>query len=284
MTASKFVAVVTGGNKGIGKAIVSELARQYRGNTPLSIYLTARSDDLGRQAVAETQGQLHGSNIQVQFLQLDISSPESINTAAKKIHETAGHVDVLINNAAIAFKGDAFDDNVARQTVDTNYTGTKNVTLAFLPLVPKNGRIINVSSSAGKPRILSEDLQAKFARDDVRLEDLDDLMEQFIKDVSEGTYSKKGWPKQAYGVSKVGVTAFTRALARLPDVKDRNVLVAACCPGWVRTDMAGPNAPKSPEEGAQTPVWLALADVDDILHHGEVQNGGFYKDRQKAEW
>jgi NAD(P)-dependent dehydrogenase (short-subunit alcohol dehydrogenase family) len=78
----------------------------------------------------------------------------------------------------------------------------------------------------------------------------------------------------AYGVAKATLNALTRALVRdLPP----GVKINAACPGWVATRMGGPGAPLSPEEGADTPLWLALLPEDG-------PNGGFFRNRQPIPW
>ena len=77
-------------------------------------------------------------------------------------------------------------------------------------------------------------------------------------------------------VSKAGVTAMTKAVALQEDKKDRGVLVNACCPGYVKTDMTRGGGAKTPDQGAQTPVMLAMGDVR--------QSGGFWQSEKIIEW
>ncbi|KAJ3161983.1 Carbonyl reductase [NADPH] 3 [Geranomyces michiganensis] len=283
----KKVFVVTGANKGIGKEIVLSLAKAV--TQPALIYVAARDKSRGTAAVAEMKQTLlaaaNSTTAELEFLHLDISSEESIKAAVETVKaQGPGYVDVLVNNAGIAAKGDAFNADVARSTIDTNYYGTKHATLAFLPLIRDGGRIVNVSSMAGKLGIVDASLQAQFSDPQLTLDKLDALMESFISAVAadggETTYKEKGWPRTTYGVSKLGLTAMTRVLARQhADVKAKGIFVAACCPGWCKTDMAGDRAPKSAVDGAKTPVMLATASSV-----AEWENGGYFTEEKPAQW
>ena len=172
------------------------------------------------------------------------------------LHFAVG-IDVLVNNAGIAYKRAStapFAEQV-RVTVNTNFTGTLNVTKALLPLIRPHSRIVMVSSRVGRLGIVKPHLQEKFNSPNLTEAELVALMEQFVQDVAAGNHSDKGWPNSAYGTSKVGMTALTKVIARQVATMD-DVLVNACCPGWVRTDMAGYNAPLSNDEGAETPIFL----------------------------
>lgn len=121
----------------------------------------------------------------------------------------------------------------------------------------------------------NQDLQQKFRSDTITEEELVKLMEKFVEDTKKGVHEKEGWPSTAYGVSKIGLTVLSRIQARLLNETRKNdgVLLNACCPGWVRTDMTSSRATKSPDEGAETPVYLALLSPGATEPHGQLVSG-----------
>ncbi len=197
-------------------------------------------------------------------------------------------------------------------TLKTNFFATRDMCNVFLPIIKPGGkscllyltepaclvilffsslthsffflgRMVNVSSVMGSVALsrCSPELQARFRSDDITEEELVGLMERFVRDAQEGVHAERGWPSTAYGVSKTGLTTLTRIMARNL-TKERpgdEILINACCPGWVRTDMAGPNATKSPDEGAITPVYLALLPAGAKEPHGQ-----FVSEKKVQPW
>lgn len=103
------------------------------------------------------------------------------------------------------------------------------------------------------------------------------LMEKFASDVKAGTHTQEGWPSAAYAVSKAGEIAFTKAVAMEEQKKGRGVLVNACCPGYVNTDMTKGRGYKTVDAGAKTPVMLALADI-------AGKTGEFWQEEAVSAW
>ncbi|XP_068931069.1 carbonyl reductase [NADPH] 1-like [Petaurus breviceps papuanus] len=267
MSSRSRVAVVTGSNKGIGFAIVRDLCKKFSGD----VILTSRNPTLGQEAVKK----LKDEGLNPLFHQLDINDPQSIRTLREFLKERYGGVDVLVNNAGMAFKvADTTPFPIqAEVTMQTNFFGTRAVSAELLPLIKPQGRVVNVSSIASVLSLkkCSPELQQIFRSDTITEEELVGLMKKFVEDAKKGVHEKEGWPNMAYGVSKVGVTVLSRIHARQLNEKRKadNILLNACCPGWVRTDMAGSKAPKSVEEGAETPVYLALLPPGVTEPHGQ---------------
>ena len=216
----------------------------------------------------------------VEFEKCDISSLASIDEFKTSIESKYDHIDILVNNGAIAFKGSdptPFEEQ-AEPTIQTNFFGTLYLTKVMLPLLKLSNspRVVNVASMAGHLKILkSPELVASFTDPNLTLEQLEGLMNEFVIDVKSGTHGAKGWPNTCYGMSKLGVIAMSKVLAR----DEPNVVVNACCPGWCATDMSGHSGPRSSEEGARTPAYLAM-----LPPSPSCPSGLFFKDEAPVEW
>ena len=102
-------------------------------------------------------------------------------------------------------------------------------------------------------------------------------MNEFTSAVERATEKGEGWPSAAYAVSKSGITGMTRAIALEEEKRGRGILVNSCCPGYVETDMTKGRGAKSVDEGARTPVMLALGDIGNTA-------GGFWQNEKVIEW
>jgi NAD(P)-dependent dehydrogenase (short-subunit alcohol dehydrogenase family) len=224
---------------GANRGIGREIASQLAAKG-LSVVVAAREESAANDAaasMAEEGGRVEG-------LALDVSDSASIARAARKFAERFNHLDVLINNAGIyPDKGYTIltaQRELFARTLHTNTFGPIEVVQQFLPSLRKSqaARIINVSSGYGQ---------------------LDDLS----PDVS------------AYCLSKLALNGVTIMLARA--LAAEGIAVNSMCPGWVRTDMGGSEAPRSVEQGADTAVWLAT-EADQSL------TGKFFRDRAEIPW
>ncbi|MEH7416555.1 SDR family oxidoreductase [Neobacillus drentensis] len=140
------VALVTGGNRGIGYELVKQLALQG-----FKVILAGREPETGHEAVQK----LKESNLDVSFVLMDVDNQESIRQAAITVNERYGTLDVLINNAGVYLEENkklvAIDPYILERTMTTNFFGAYHVIRSFIPLMEKQGygRIINVSSEYG---------------------------------------------------------------------------------------------------------------------------------------
>jgi NAD(P)-dependent dehydrogenase (short-subunit alcohol dehydrogenase family) len=213
----KRVAVVTGGNRGIG----FEICRQLGKVGGVHVVLAARDASKGEAAAQK----LRNEKLDVESRALDVASEASIRSFAAWLERAHRRCDILVNNAGIMAdpRGSRVLDSKLstwRETLDTNLIGPLLLIQALVPLMKESryGRVVNLSSGQGQ-----------------------------LSDMGVGT--------PAYRVSKTALNALTRTLAA--DLQGSGILVNAMCPGWVRTDMGGAGAPRSVEQGADTAVWLA---------------------------
>jgi NAD(P)-dependent dehydrogenase (short-subunit alcohol dehydrogenase family) len=188
--------------------------------------------------------QLKNEGLDVTFCHLDVTNQQDLGRAKNEIELAHGHLDVLINNAAILY--DSFqttvgaDLEIVNQAFATNLFGPWRVCKAFIPMMLKNkyGRIVNVSSIAGSLCYMNEG----------------------------------GSP--AYSISKAALNALTRKLAA--EVRGTGILVNSVDPGWVATDLGGAGG-RSVDEGAKGIVWAAT-----LPHDGPT--GGFFIDSNPEPW
>lgn len=210
------IALVTGANRGLGR----ETARQLvaRGHTVL---VGARSET----SAVETATALGDGAVP---LRLDVTSTADIDNAAEEIRRRFGHLDVLINNAAIHYdtwqRAVSADLDVVREAAETNVLGPWHLVQALLPVLRAGShqRIVNVSSEAGS-----------------------------LAGMGGGT--------PAYSLTKAALNALTRMLAA--ELRAEGFLVNAVCPGWVATDMGGSGG-RPVRDGAAGIVWAATLPDD----------------------
>jgi hypothetical protein len=178
-------------------------------------------------------------------VRLDVTEEAEVAAAADRIADEAGRLDVLVNNAGVFPRSGPLHETATEDlewTLDVNLRGPALVTKHALPtmLDAEGPRVVNLSSNLG----------------------------QFTTGGMGG-----GYPP--YRISKVGLGGLTAYLHA--EYADEGLIANAASPGWVRTDMGGPEADRSPAEGADTPVWLAR------FRPGSP-GGAFWKDRERIEW
>jgi NAD(P)-dependent dehydrogenase (short-subunit alcohol dehydrogenase family) len=240
------VAFITGANRGIGFETSKKLAE-----SGIKVILGSRDFNKGEEAVKK----LSNFGIDADLVQYDAFDEDAPQKVYDFILEKYKKLDILINNAGVLLTGNLFvtnsstiSDKDLKDTFQTNFFSVISLTQKLLPLIKKSnaGRIVNVST------ILSS-LTLHSAKD------------------SPITPAKE----IAYNASKTALNAFTIHLAI--ELKDTNIKVNSGHPGWVKTELGGPNAPMEVEESYKTS--LRLATLDD-----EGPSGGLFHENDIIPW
>ena len=225
---TKRVALVSGGNKGLGLETARRLAAE-----DVTVLLGARKPDAGEKAAAG----LRDAGGDVRFVELDLDRPETFTAVAEQIEREFGRLDVLVNNAGIVQDGDGppsgADLSAVRRVFETNFFATVALTQAMLPLVKKApaGRIVNVSSGLGSITLNND---PNWDYKDVKI--------------------------LGYNASKAALNMFTVQLAY--ELRDTPIKVNAADPGYTATDLNGNSGHQTVTEGTDAAVRLALLGAD----------------------
>lgn len=214
------IALVTGANRGIGYEVCKQLAEKS-----YTVLLCARDPQKGQFAASQA---LREDGLTLLPRQLDVTDTASIEALHDSITAEFGHLDVLINNAAILYdtfqRASTADLNLVREALETNLYGAWAMIQVFLPLMRKSDhpRIVNVSSGSG-------------------------------------AFDEMGATTPAYSTSKVALNALTVMLDA--ELQREGFLTNAVCPGWVATDMGGAGG-RPVHDGAAGIVWAATLPDD----------------------
>ncbi|KAI8761707.1 carbonyl reductase [NADPH] 1 [Biomphalaria glabrata] len=270
------IAVVTGANKGIGFATLRALCRQFNGD----VLLTARNVDLGKKAVEE----LEKEGLHPKFHQLDLNNHSSVVTLRNFLQDNYGGLDILVNNAGIASKSySAFPfSEEAKVITKTNFFDTLHVCQVLFPLLRPHARVVNVSSSRALLALkeCSDTLKVRLTDSNITMEELTSIIKTFVDTAQKNHHQEAGFPSNAYWTSKLGVTVMSMIQQKELDAKgSEDVVVNACCPGYVRTDMTNHQGDLSIDEGADTPVYCAL--LPPKIHQ---PRGKFIMQKQVVSW
>jgi NAD(P)-dependent dehydrogenase (short-subunit alcohol dehydrogenase family) len=188
----------------------------------------------------EAAQKLRGEGLDVMFERLDVADSQSVKDCARRLAEAGTEVNVLVNNAGVYPTEGVFSvsEETFEMALEVNTLGPSRTCQVFVPTMVKRGYGRVVNVSSG------------------------------------GGSFGEGLGPAAYAISKAALNALTVKVAQ---AVRRDVKVNAMCPGWVRTDMGGYGAPRSPEEAVDTLVWLASLAEDG-------PNGGFFRDRKPIPW
>jgi NAD(P)-dependent dehydrogenase (short-subunit alcohol dehydrogenase family) len=245
------IAFITGANRGLGLETAREL-----GKDGIVVVLGSRDSKKGEAAAAK----LRDEGITAESLAFDVTKPQDHQNAYDYFEKKYGRLDILVNNAGVLKENQisptgtgpnpvtAVSPEMLRETFETNFFAPVALTQKLLPLIGKApaGRIVNVSSILGSTTLHS--------------------------DPNSPIYSFKTF---AYDASKAALNSFTVHLAY--EVHDNKIKVNSAHPGWVKTEMGGPNATMEVSEGGKTSAQLATLPDDG-------PNGGFFHLGQPLPW
>lgn len=234
----KYVALVTGAHRGLGYETCHQLAKlDYR------VILTARRKDEGLAATDALQKE----GLDASFHFLDVTDGTSVQQLVDFIRTHYQRLDILVNNAGIfpdpaPWNGSStvFDADLEtiRSGFETNTLGPLHLCQTLIPLMENHGRVVNVSSGMGQ-------------------------------------LSEMNGCCPSYRLSKTALNAVTRIFA--DELKDTDIKINSVCPGWVRTEMGGEEAPLSIKDGARGIVWAATLPEDG-------PSGGFFRHGEPIAW
>ena len=243
------VALITGANRGLGYATA-----QLLGEAGFTVLVGSRNSEAGEHAAER----LRGGGIDAHGVHIDVTSEDSVRRAAIDVASEHGRLDVLVNNAGILPEATAADIErpldmlMFRESFETNVFGAVAVIKEFLPILrdASAGRIVNVSSSMGS-----------------------------LTDQSDPDSPYYGLVVPAYQTSKAALNGLTIALSK--SLSDTKIKVNSVCPGWVQTDLGGPDnraaAPTTAAMAAQIVAQMAM--IDD-----NGPTGGFFDGDGIVPW
>jgi carbonyl reductase 1 len=261
------VALVTGGNRGLGLALVRGLCRALPAGS--DVWLGARDEARGRDAIAA----LEAEGLAPRLCMVDVDDDASVAGTAARI----GAIDIVISNAARPITPERPQREQVAAFVNTNNAGTHRMIRRFGPQVADGGRFLVVASGLGVLRYLDPPAATRFETA-ARLEDLEAVLRDFVADTLA---ERPGWGPWINVPSKVGQVAAMRIYAReqQAEAARRGILIDAVCPGLVDTEASRPwfrdmSRARSPDAAAVDVVTLATLPPGTAEPYGELVRYG----------
>ena len=264
--------LVTGGNRGIGLEICRQLDE-----LGYKVILGSRDLEKGKEAASP-----FSENVIVK--QLDVTNEESMKNLFEFVKTDFGKLDVLINNAGIGAQHEGHKNSTLtsmKNIMATNFSGAYRMVQKFTPLLRKAG-IVAQKKGAGNVSLMSVKhiMETNFYGAWRMIQIFIPLLQKSengrIINMSSGMGELKSLTGDypAYSLSKSSLNALTIMFSN--DLKGKGISVNAMCPGWVKTDMGGLNAPRHVSQGADTAVWLTT--------EKKIPTGKFFRDRKEINW
>jgi carbonyl reductase 1 len=272
MTVSR-IALVTGANQGLGRALVQGLAARMAPQD--RVLLTGRDRTRVRTAAAAVAAQ---ATARVEGRVLDVRDGDAIEALADEL----GEVDIVFCNATARMSPDIDPADEVDAVADTNNLATTRILRAFAPRLRPNGRLIIVASALGTLDKLDDRIAGRYAdAAEADLDAVDALVADWRRAVHEGRAEEDGYGTWLNIPSKVAQVAAVRALARerrTADLADDRLLMALC-PGLIDTDASRPwfedmSRAQTPAQAASWPVELVLSPTWHPSFYGELVQFG----------
>lgn len=264
--------LVTGGNRGIGLEICRQLDASGH-----DVIMGARDLERGLKAAEPLS-----SNIMVR--QLDVRDEESIRKLFDFMNAEKGKLDVLINNAGVTEKTFFSQKKTiysVKNFLETNIYGVRKIKNVLMSVARKTGLVPERKTASDisldfVKEIMETNLYGPWRMIQVFIPLLRRSESPRIINISSGSGARKSLTGEyaAYSMSKYSLNALTIMFSRL--LAEQNISVNSVCPGWVKTDMGGTNAPRDVKQGADTAVWLATQE--------NIPTGKFFRDRKEIDW
>ena len=267
-------ALVSGGNRGIGKEVVRIILEGSPGST---VFIGCRDIAAGEKIAVELEG-AHGGRVEA--VSLDVASEPSIIAAVASVSASVPHLDLLVNNAGILHE--EFSLESAKEMMQVNFEGVVTLTSACLPMLvaaPAGASILSTSSGVGCRTLglVSDSDRAKLQSPTLEVPGLRSTLLGIINDLGgDEAHPYHSIPTVGYGLSKLGLNCYTCLLAKqYPSLR-----VNACSPGFTNTGMCanytGTRVPKDVDLGASVFAKVLFSEL------GEGKTGTFFKENSKA--
>lgn len=275
MNASR-IALVTGANQGLGRALVEGLAARM--NPDDLVLLTGRSAGRVAEAVHEVT-RLPGTHARVEGRVLDVTDTDAIARLAEDLRSRHGGVDVVVSNAIARLLPEESQAQRADEFIDVSNTATHAVLRSFGPVLRPGGRLIVVASTLGTLGHLAPRLHHLF--DGASLDQVEYAVESWRSAIHQRTATEAGWPLWLNVPSKVAQVAAVRAVAAERRDHDlaTDTLIAAVCPGMVDTATSRPwfsdySHAQAPSDAARSVLDLIFTEPVDPSLYGELVRFG----------
>jgi NAD(P)-dependent dehydrogenase (short-subunit alcohol dehydrogenase family) len=278
LAAHQHIALVTGGNRGIGLQVVKSILEEKGDHF---VFMGCRDIEQGT-ALAKMLSQMHGERVEA--VQLNVTDKDSIAKAVETIAAKTQHLDSLVNNAGILLEADGaqFSMDAVYETMRVNFGGVAAVTAAFLPMLlrsPVGGQVLSTSSGNGTRAMgfMSEDHRLNLMDTNLNVASLQEILGQLVEGLKDPNNKYHCIPQVGYGLSKMGVNCLTQVLSR----QHPTLRINACSPGFCNTDMCanytGQRKPKDPTLGASVFRKVLFGEL------GQGKTGSFFKENSKAD-